>query len=434
VPDAIIDFLPLVEQRRIQTVRLREHVRYCREHSPHYGALTQTPDTVTLENLADIPFTDKAQFAVDNARFLAVPPAQIVDIVFSSGTTGEPTPVMYTVEDLARLANNEARAFAASGITAADTALLTCTLDRCFVAGFAYCSGLQKLGAACIRNGISSLESHQAIMRKMRPTVLVGVPVFLRRLGCFLRQNNGAFEAAGVRHLICIGEPLRDEKLNPLAVTRELADLFPNATAHSTYASSECVSPFCECPAGCGGHLLPDIAVLEIVDSAGRRLPDGEVGEVVITPLGIRGMPLLRFRTGDMSFMLTTPCACGRHSPRLGPIIGRRNEMMKVQGTTLYPAAFFNVLDRMQGISQSYVTVTSADRLSDCVCVTAAVCDPALTEAEIVRQLQAVLRVKPQVRIEPEEQVLAVVYTNQSRKPVRFLDRRANERKDGQAT
>lgn len=151
MPDAIIDFLPLVEQRRIQTVRLREHVRYCREHSPYYGALTQTPDTVTLENLADIPFTDKAQFAVDNARFLAVPPAQIVDIVFSSGTTGEPTPVMYTVEDLARLANNEARAFAASGITAADTALLTCTLDRCFVAGFAYCSGLQKLGAACIR-------------------------------------------------------------------------------------------------------------------------------------------------------------------------------------------------------------------------------------------------------------------------------------------
>ena len=434
MPDADFDFMPLAEQRRIQTVRLREHIRYCREHSPYYRGLKEATEAVTLDSLANIPLTDKAQFALDNARFLSVPPSQIVDIVFSSGTTGEPTPVMYTAEDLVRLASNEARAFVACGITSEDTALLTCTLDRCFVAGFAYCSGLQQLGAACIRNGISSLESHRAVMQKLRPTVLVGVPVFLSRLGRFLRQNDGASEAASVRHLVCIGEPLRDAHLSPLAVARELGDLFPCATAHSTYASSECVSPFCECSANCGGHLLTDSAVLEIVDGAGRRLPDGEVGEVVITPLGVRGMPLLRFRTGDVSFMLSEPCACGRRSQRLGPIIGRRNEMMKVQGTTLYPAAFFNLLDRMPGVSQSYVTVTSADCLSDCVCVTVATRDTALTEAEIARQLQVVLRVKPQVRIEPEEQVLAVVYTEKSRKPVRFLDRRAHGLKGGQAT
>lgn len=214
-------------------------------------------------------------------------------------------------------------------------------------------------------------------------------------------------------------------------MTNELSTLFPQASIHSTYASSECVSPFCECSSGCGGHLLPDVAVLEIVDNAGQRVPDGEIGEVVITPLGVRGMPLLRFRTGDMSFMLSTPCACGRQAPRLGPIIGRRNEMMKVQGTSIYPAAFFNVLDRIQGVTLSYVTVTSADRLSDSVTVTVATKDPALTESEIARQLQAVLRLKPHVKIESEEQVLAAVYSEHARKPVRFQDRRANSQKDG---
>lgn len=206
MPNVDLEFMPLAEQRRVQEARLSEHVRFCREHSPYYRNLPKTPEVITLDNLVDLPFTDKNQFALDNARFLAVPLSQIVDIVFSSGTTGEPTPVMFTSEDLDRLATNEARALAACGITANDTALLTCTLDRCFVAGFAYCSGLQKLGAACIRNGISSLESHFTVMRKLQPSVLVGVPVFLSRLGRFLRQNCGSAEAATVRHLVCIGE------------------------------------------------------------------------------------------------------------------------------------------------------------------------------------------------------------------------------------
>lgn len=434
MPDPDVSFLSLDEQRQIQTTRLREHVQHCRTHSPFYRALLKdVPDDITPDTLADLPLTDKSVFAERNTEFLAVPRAEIVDIVFSSGTTGHPTPVMYTAEDLARLASNEARAFAAGGITPEDTALLTCTLDRCFVAGFAYCIGLQKLGVACLRNGINSLESHAAVMRRLTPTVLVGVPVFLNRLGHFLIRNEGTREAANVRHLVCIGEPLRDETLQPLPVTRDMCRSFPNAVPHSTYASSEGVSPFCECAAGCGGHVLPDIVVPEIVDEAGRRRADGEIGEVVLTPLGVRGMPLLRFRTGDISFMRSEPCACGRRTPRLGPILGRRNQMMKVHGTTLYPAAFFNALDRMPEIIQSYVTVTSADRLSDSVCVTVATRDPALTGTEIARRLQATLRIKPQVKIETEACILDVIYTKQSHKPIRFLDRRENKEKDGRA-
>ena len=414
VPDADICFLPLAEQRAIQTARLGEHIRYCRERSPYYR-------TLAMGDFAAIPMTGKREFAERNAEFLAVPRSEIVDIVFSSGTTGLPTPVMYTASDLARLAEHEARAFASCGVTAEDTALLTCTMDRCFVAGFAYCTGLQKLGVAVARNGISLIESHAAVMRTLSPTVIVGVPVFLRLLG---RALDGNAEAHRVRRLVCIGEPLRDERLEPLPFARDLQTLFPNATAHSTYASSEGVTPFCECGACCGGHLHMDAAVVEIVDADGQPVPDGETGEVVITPLGVRGMPLLRFRTGDVSFIIPGPCRCGRQSPRLGPIIGRRNQMMKLSGTSLYPAAFFNALDQISGITQSYVTVTSEDRLSDSVCVTVSVRDPSLTADGIARLLQAALRVKPQVRVEPEDAVRAVVYTNASRKPIRFVDKR----------
>ena len=408
-----IGFLPLAEQCAIQAERLREHVRYCRERSPYYRGVP--------EAFSAIRATDKRTFAERNQAFLAVPRTEIADIVLSSGTTGAPTPVMYTASDLTRLAEQEARAFVSCGITPEDTALLTCTMDRCFVAGFAYGTGLQRLGAAVARNGISPLESHAAVMRMLAPTVIVGVPVFLRLLGRFL---DGNADARRVRRLVCIGEPLRDERMEPLPLARDLLSLFPNASAHSTYASSEGVTPFCECEACCGGHVQMDAVVLEIVDAEGCPVPDGETGEVVVTPLGVRGMPLLRFRTGDVSFIIPEPCRCGRQNPRLGPILGRRNQMMKLNGTSLYPAALFNALDQIPGIAQSYITVTSEDRLSDAVRVTAAVLDASLTADEICRRLQASLRVRPQVVIESEEAVNAVVYTKASRKPVRFVDRR----------
>ena len=154
---------------------------------------------------------------------------------------------------------------------------------------------------------------------------------------------------------------------------------------------------------------------------------------MVITPLGVCGMPLLRFKTGDMGFQLSEPCACGRLSPRLGPIVGRRNQMMKVNGTSLYPSAVINAIDRLPGVSQSYVTATASDRLSDQVCVTVSLRDSKLTETDIARHLQVTLRVKPQVKIVPEEQVLEVIYSKESRKPIRFLDCRDDSRKEQKA-
>lgn len=405
---------------------LREHLAYCRHNSPHYRILLAgvAPEEVTFESLADLPMTDKAVFSESNGDFLAVSPDKIVDIVLSSGTTGAPSTVMYSEHDLQRLAYNEAVSFAACGVTNQDTALLTCTMDRCFVAGLAYQSGLRKLGAAVIRSGANTLASQCDLIRRLNPTVLVGVPTFLRKLGRFLGESGLDPAATSVRSLICIGEPLRDADLSPLRLAEDLENLWA-APAFSTYASSETVSTFCECTSRRGGHLNPDLAVVEIVDEAGRRLPAGEHGEIALTPLQCEGMPLVRFKTGDTSFLIDEPCSCGRITPRLGPILGRQSQMIKTKGTTVYPLSILAALDSMPGISDYCVIVTSEDRLSDHLTVHAAVasgheCSP----ESIAEQLQCRLRVKTSVVIKPEAEIARAIFGSESRKASRFIDRR----------
>ena len=422
-----LEFASPGEIGRAQEQCWRDHLAYCARSSSFYRRRFQqcgiSPETLSLADLPSLPLTSKAEFAEHNDEFLAVPRAAVVDIVLSSGTTGSPTPVMYTEGDLERLAHNEALSFQACGVTPDDVALLTCTLDRCFVAGLAYFLGLRRLGAACVRNGHNTLESHAEVIKRTGPTVIVGVPSFLRRLGLYLRESGVSPEKSGVRRLVCIGEPLRDQSLAFLKVGSDLEEIW-HARAFSTYASSECVTTFCECTAQQGGHLHPELAAIEIVDAAGQLLPPGSVGEVVLTPFGIQGMPLLRFRTGDIGFLIARPCTCGRFTPRLGPIIGRKQQMMKVRGTTLYPQAVLSALDAIPEVSEYYLVVTSEDELSDSLTVHAAVRTPDCPASVLQEKLKASLRVKPAVIVETEEAVRRQVYTPASRKPVRFVDLR----------
>jgi len=417
-PDAI---------RKTQNGLLQKHVRYCADHSPFYRELFRAhgidAGAVTLDNLHALPLTDKTALGLANEDFLAVPRERIVDIVLSSGTTGKPTAMMYTETDLQRLAYNEEISFAACGLTSDDVVLLTCTMDRCFIAGLAYFSGIRSLGAAAIRNGLSSVDSHLEIIQRLKPTALVGVPTFLLKLGQFMQSQDVDPRSAGVKRLVCIGEPVRDRTLQFLRVGESLESVW-GAKVYSTYASSETITSFCECTAQQGGHLHPDLAVAEIVNDSGEVLAPGEIGEVVVTPLAIEGMPLLRFKTGDMSFLIDEPCACGRRSPRLGPIVGRKNHMIKFRGTTLYPNSIYAVLDALPGISEYFVTATSDFDLSDVVKVTVALRDPSCTVEMITDKLQAHLRVRPEVVVAGEDDVKRQVYAGNSRKLIRFVDKR----------
>ncbi len=404
---------------------LRQHLEYCKENSPFYRerlAGLNLAD-ITRETLAELPFTAKNDLSAQNDAFFAVPPEQMVDIVFSSGTTGYPVKIAYTENDLQRLAENERRSLAGCGLTAADTVLLTCTMDRCFIAGMAYFFGVRALGAAAVRNGLGSLESHAEILRRTRATAIIGVPTFLRKLAGFLIGQGIAPRTLPVTRLICIGEPLRNAAMNPLKVTQDLESLW-GAKVYSTYASSETITTFCECTAQQGGHLLDDLGIVEIVDDEGRALPAGEVGEVVVTPLRVEGTPLIRFRTGDLSFLMVEPCSCGRAAPRLGPILGRKQQMMKISGTTLYPQAVFNALDEIGGISEYYIEVEQRNELSDSLRIVLSMQDDEPGPSGIAEGLQARLRVTPELIFKSEGEVRAKVFMPGSRKPVRFFDQR----------
>lgn len=413
--------------RGVQESRLREHLAYATSRSPYYRRTLVNAGVgcsqFTLERLPELPFTEKSDLEEHNDDFWAVPPERFVDIVFSSGTTGRPTRVMYTEHDLVRLAYNEERSFAGCGIVAGDAVLLTCTMDRCFVAGLAYFLGIRSLGAAAIRNGQSSLDSHAEVIIRLNPSVIVGVPSFLKTLGRFLQQKEIDPRKTGTSKLVCIGEPLRDRNLELLKIGRDLESIW-QAELFSTYASSEIATTFCECTAQQGGHLHPDLAIVEIVGDDGAVLPPGTEGEVVVTPLSVEGMPLVRFKTGDTSFLIDEPCSCGRFSPRLGPILGRKKQMMKIRGTTLYPQAVHSVLQEMPAVSDYYMVITSDHDLSDSLTIFAAVDHEDCTTDLIERTLQARLRVKSKVVIVDEKTIRQQVFPAESRKPVRLIDRR----------
>ncbi|HUI45018.1 MAG TPA: AMP-binding protein [Nitrospirota bacterium] len=422
-----LEFLSPGEIRKVQEGLLRKHLHHLASSSPFYRDLFRTKGVdvsgVTLDSLQKLPLTDKSMLSEHNDDFLAVPRAQVVDIVLSSGTTGRPTVMMYTENDLRRLAYNEEISFAGCGVTREDVVLLTCTLDRCFIAGLAYFSGVRSLGAAAIRNGLSSFESHLEIIKRMKPTVLVGVPTFLVKLGQFIRVQDIDPASVGVGKLICIGEPIRDRDLEFLRIGADLEAVW-GASLYSTYASSETITSFCECTAQKGGHLHPELGIVEIVNEAGALLPAGGVGEVVMTPLSIEAMPLLRFRTGDMSFLMHEPCSCGRNSSRLGPILGRKKQMIKFRGTTLYPNSIYTVLDSFPEVGEYYVSASSDYDLSDVVTVHVALKDASCTAEMIMDKLQAHLRVRPEVVIADEETVKKQVYSGNPRKLIRFIDTR----------
>lgn len=420
-------FLGKKEIRLAQTAMLRSHLLYARENSTAYKSVLSRKgldiERMELEHLSLLPLTEKKDIESAPDSFLAVERHKIADIVLSSGTTGKPLPIFYTGQDLKRLAYNEAQAFAGCGIQAGDTALLTCTMDRCFVAGLAYFLGLRELGATVIRNGHGVIESHAEMIRTLRPTVIVGVPTFLKKLALSMNRTDSHLPAAGVRKIICIGEPLRGRRFELLGIGEELEELW-GAKVYSTYASSETITTFCECTAQRGGHLLPELAVIEIVDDHGEVLPPGETGEIVLTPLAVEGMPLIRYKTGDISFMEESPCGCGRFSPRLGPILGRKNHLMKVKGTSFYPQAVFDVLENSGAVSNYYIEVFHESELSDRLVVHAATEDPSFTRLMLEDLLVAKLRVKPEVLMESDEIIKRKVFMPRSRKPVRFFDGR----------
>ena len=248
----------------------------------------------------------------------------------------------------------------------------------------------------------------------------------LLEVGRALRKRGVDVPALKVGKLICIGEPVREADLALSALGRRLTEVWA-AQVLGTYASTEMATSFTECAAGRGGgHILPDLIAVEIVDKTGQLVPPGEPGEVVATPLQVTGMPLLRLSTGDIASLLTGPCRCGRHTYRLGPVRGRKAQMLKVRGTTLYPTDIFAALQSLEGIRNYCLEVHQDHELSDRVRVIVGLEEGAgLTEREISDRIQGRVRVKLEVVLAPMDEIRRRTVIEGRRKPVLVFDHRA---------
>lgn len=407
---------------------LQHHLRYLQEASPYYREVFRQRGFAAAEfrsliDLAALPLTSKADLAASNQSFLAVTEERVVDICQTSGTTGEPITIWQTEADLERLARNEQLAFTAAGVTSSDRVLIGAALDRVFMAGLAYFLGLRRIGATAIRAGSGQPALVAELIRQQRPNILVGVPSLLLMVARQFQDNGENPAQLGVEKLICIGEPIRNEDLSLSPLGEALHDCWA-AQVLGTYASTEMATAFADCPVGCGGHLLPELVIVEIIDEQGIPVVSGTPGEVVVTPLGIEGTPLLRYRTGDIARLHSEPCRCGRQTPRLGPILGRRTQMLKCRGTTLFPAAISRALQEISAIHGHYLEVFSAFDLSDQLRVVVGCSDASLSAATVAELIAAKTRVKPEVTIVTPEEIRNKTIRPELRKPVTFFDYR----------
>lgn len=420
-----LEFLPKEDIDARQNALLRKHLAYLAERSRFYSAMFAEhgidPDAVrTAADLPGLPCTVKNDLASRPDDFLCVDRDEVIDYSLTSGTTGEPVAMLQTRQDLDRVGFNEELSFRVAGIGPSDRVLVAATLDRCFMAGLAYFLGLQRLGASVIRGGSSSIAALEELVRRHRPSAIVGVPTLLLELGKRLSADGHEPADAGVRRLVCIGEPIRSADLGLSALGRALQEMW-GAAIHGTYASTEMATAFTDCDAGRGGHVQPDLIVVETLDDAGDTTT--EPGEVVATPLGVTGMPLLRFKTGDIAKLHVEPCACGRTTPRLGPIVGRKSQMLKVRGTTVYPPAIFGVLQEIDGISGYYLEVFDTYELAEEIRLVVGTASE-LSAAAIAEKIAARTRVKPQVVLASPTAVREKTVQEGKRKPVTFFDRR----------
>ncbi|MEJ0089772.1 MAG: AMP-binding protein [Limisphaerales bacterium] len=395
-----------------------ETFRYAKEYSPFYREWFRGMNTAPPLN--EMPTVDKNILSARNLDFLCVPRERIIEIATTSGTTGQPLLWMLTEADARRLALNEKISFECAGLTAHDTVLVAVALDRCFIAGLAYMTGLRELGCASVRTGPSSATLILETIQHVQPTAIIAVPSFLRHVADKAREAGFDLKNSPVEKAICIGEPIRDNAFALNASGHAIENAW-GAKVFSTYGVTELTNSLCECEAGMGGHLHDQQLHIEILDDAGNAVPDGAIGEVVATTFGVEAMPLIRYRTGDCAAIFREPCLCGRITPRLGPILGRKNQKLKYKGASLFPVMLQAVLEETAGVNSFAIIARKESELSDSIEVLVHGDAPAETLREA---LQARAKIAPQIRHTTREEIEALQMPPSARKRRMFVDLR----------
>ena len=425
-----IEFCSPQEIKDFQEGLLKKALAYLNDNSAYYKRMFDKYEIDLskinhIEDLVKIPFTEKQDLQLFNDDFLCCEKSKIIDYITTSGTLGDPVTFGCTEGDLQRLAFNEHKSFECAGLKPGNIVQLMVTLDKRFMAGMAYFLGIRHLGASVIRVGNGIPELQWDTIRRLRPDTIMCVPSFILRLVQYAEDHGIDYRNSSIRRIIGIGEGMREQDFSLNLLGRRIKEKW-DVQLFSTYSSTEMGATFAECEYGCGGHVHPELIIVEIIGDDDLPVADGEYGEIVVTTLGVEGMPLLRFRTGDIAAKRTEQCRCGRWSYRLTPLVGRKNNMIKLKGTTLYPPAVNDVLDNADYVENYVVIVHDSDAGTDEVVVKVGL--KAVPDFDVVKDLKdrfrSRIRVAPIVEVHPVEEIHQINFPAKSRKPVKFIDLR----------
>ncbi len=405
-----IECMDREQMRALQLERLKKTVKYTFENVEHYrnklsAAGVKPEDIRSLEDIKYIPFSTKADMR-DNYPFglLARPMKEMVRIHASSGTTGKPTVVAYTKNDLEMWAECIARLAVAAGATDEDIVQITFGYTL-FTGAFGLHYGLEKLGTTVIPISSGNTERQIMIMKDFGSTLLVGTPSYAlylaetaERLGVGrdeLKLRLGMFGGEGIT------EAMRAEIESRLGIS-----------ATQNYGLSEIVGPGVsgECECKCGQHINEDCFYPEIINpQTGEVLPIGETGELVLTTINKEGLPMLRYRTKDITYLIEEKCACGRTTLRHASIQGRSDDMLIIRGVNVFPSQIEEVLLSVKEIGPHYEIIVRRDNYLDTIEILVEPLDETMLESfSRLEALQNSIRAKLRVILQLDAKVRLV--------------------------
>jgi len=430
-----LEFYPSIEKsdrqdiKKFQEQKLQELLIYLENNSPFYQKIFKEnkisiSDIQTVEDLQKIPTTSKNDIQQNNDAFFCITQDKIVDYSTTSGTLGDPVTFGLSDNDLERLAYNEAISFACAGIQKGDVVQMITTIDKRFMAGLAYFLGLRKMGASVVRMGPGIPELQWDSIFRYQPKYLITVPSFLLKMIDYAEKNGIDYKNSSVYGAVCIGESIKNQDFTDNILSQKIKGKW-NIQLFSTYASTEMSTAFTECEEQRGGHHHPELIITEILDDEGNPVQEGESGELTITTLGVEAIPLLRFKTGDIVKAHYEPCPCGRNTMRLGPVVGRKQQMIKYKGTTLYPPAMNDILNDFNTILCYQIVIQSNEIGLDEIIIKISTASDAESFVNEVRDhFRAKLRVSPKIELIEFEILSKTVFNPNSRKPINFVDLR----------
>lgn len=342
-------------RRELQGARLRKLVERLYHNVPFYRQKLQEMDLLpsdinTIDDIVKLPFTTKQDMR-DNypCGLFAVPRSEIIRIHASSGTTGKPTIVGYTRKDLAVWSECIARSLYAWGVRETDTVSVAYGYGL-FTGGLGFHDGAQHLGATVLPTSTGNTEKHIRLLRDLQVTVLACTPSYALHLYETIKKMGYSMDEFALRIGCFGGEPWTENMRREIEANMGIK-------AYNMYGLSEIMGPGVahECECQCGSHFNEDHFYPEIIDPQTLEvLPDGQKGELVITTLTKEGIPLIRYRTRDLTALRHGKCACGRTEVRIDPIMGRSDDMLIIRGINVFPSQIESVILGLEAFEPQY--------------------------------------------------------------------------------